>query len=176
MSTLRIVFIVLLVSLAIAFFWDNIPAIKQTAHAILDPSAGKLLDYNVNLGMIIISAVITLFITLIQKYTVDNETLKQLKADQKKIQADMKALKEEPEKLMQLQKQSMEKAGEMFTLSMKSFSYTAIPIILFFRWFSDYFAALNPPAKIFGFFSWFWAYLLFSIIFSIIFRKTFKLP
>src|SRR3989338_11436437 len=128
MSALRIVFIVLLVSLAIAFFWDNIPAIKQTAHAILDPTAGKLLDYNVDIGMIVISALITLFITLIQKYTVDNETLKQLKAEQKKIQADMKSLKEHPEKLMQLQKQSMEKAGEMFSLSMKSFSYTAIPI------------------------------------------------
>ena|SRR3989338_5387135 len=176
MSALRIVFIVLLVSLAIAFFWDNIPAIKQTAHAILDPTAGKLLDYNVDIGMIVISALITLFITLIQKYTVDNETLKQLKAEQKKIQADMKSLKEHPEKLMQLQKQSMEKAGEMFSLSMKSFSYTAIPIILFFRWFSDYFSALSPPAKIFGFFSWFWAYLIISIIASIIFRKLFKLP
>ncbi len=176
MKTLRIVFIIMLVSLLIASLWNYIPAIKQGAHLILDPTAGRLLNYNVNLGMIFVSAIITLFITIVQKYTVDNETLKQLKGEQKKIQEDMKLLKEHPEKLMQLQKQSMEKAGEMFSLSMKSFSYTAIPIILFFRWFSDYFGAFNPPLKILGFLSWFWAYLIFSIIFSIIFRKAFKLP
>ncbi len=176
MSALRAVFIVLLVSLAIASLWNSVPIIKQTAHAILDPTAGKILNYNINLGMIIVAALITLFITLIQKYTVDNETLKELKSDQKKLQEDMKQFKEHPEKYMELQKESMKKAGEMFTISMKSFSYTAIPIILFFRWFSDYFSAINPPIKIFGFLNWFLAYLILSIIFSTIFRKTFKLP
>ena len=176
MSALRIVFIVMLVSLGIAFFWDSVPLIKDTIHLILDPTAGSLLDYNVNSGMIIISAMITIFMTLIQKYAVDNEAIRKLKQDQKKIQQDMKYLKDNPEKLMELQKESISKAGEMFKLSMKSFTYTAIPIILFFRWFSDYFAASDPPIKIFGFLSWFWAYVIFSIIFSMIFRKLFKLP
>ncbi len=176
MVALKGVMIVLLISLAIAFFWDNIPAIKQTAHLALDPSAGRILDYNHDLGMIIIAGFIALFTTIIQKYTVDNETLKKLKDDQKKIQADMKTLKENPEKLLQLQKESMQKAGEMMSLSMRSFSYTAIPVILFFRWFSDYFVKFSPPIKIFGFFNWFLAYIILSIIFSIIFRKMFKLP
>lgn len=176
MKAFKSVFIVLLISMLIAIFWDSIPAIKDTVHSILDPILGKLLDYNVNIGMIVISALITLFITIIQKYTIDNETLAQLKKEQKIIAEDMKKLKDNPEKVMGLQKESLAKAGEIFTLSMKSFGYTAIPIILFFRWFADYFAALDPPVKIFGFFSWFWAYLIFSIIFSIIFRKMFKLP
>lgn len=176
MSALRIIFIVLLISTAIAIFWDSVPIIKQSVHALLDPSIGKLLDYNISLGMIIVTAIIMLIITFVQKYTVDNETLKRLKEEQKKIQQDMKYLRDNPEKLMELQKQSLSKAGEMFQLSMRSFSYTAIPIILFFRWFGDYFSAIEPPARIFGFLSWFIAYIIFSIIFSIIFRKLFKLP
>ncbi len=176
MSALRILFIVTLISFGIAIFWNSVPLIKDTIHLILDPSVGKLLDYNINIGMIIITGIIMLIITLVQKFTVDNDTLRQLKSDQKKLQKDMKEFKNHPEKFMELQKESMKKAGEMFTLSMRSFSYTAIPIILFFRWFSDYFASFNPPLKIFGFFSWFWAYFLFSIVFSLIFRKMFKLP
>jgi len=176
MKTLKIIFLVLLVSSGIALFWNSFPIIKQTAHAILDPTAGKLLNYHLNIGMILVAGIISLFITVIQKYTVDNETLKVLKQDQKKLQADMKSFKDHPERFAQLQKESMEKAGEMISISMKSFSYTAIPVILFFRWFSDYFASFDPPVKIFGFLSWFWAYLIFSIIFSMIFRKVFKLP
>ncbi len=176
MSALRMVFIVLLISTLIAIFWDSVPIIKETANLILNPTAGKLLEFNIDMGLIIVSAIITLFITIIQKYTVDNEALKQLKADQKKLQQNMKELKDNPEKLMQLQQESLAKAGEMFQISMRSFSYTAIPIILFFRWFSDYFAQFNPPVRIFGIFTWFIAYLISSIIFSIIFRKMFKLP
>ncbi|MDO8508408.1 MAG: EMC3/TMCO1 family protein [Nanoarchaeota archaeon] len=176
MKALKGVLIVLLISSAIALLWDHIPIIKQSAHAVLDPSAGKILDYNVNIGMILVAGIISLFITVIQKYTVDNETLKQLKQDQKKLQQDMKDFKNHPEKYAQLQTDSLKKAGEMMSISMKSFSYTAIPIILFFRWFSDYFAAFDPPIRIFGFLNWLLAYIIFSIIFSMIFRKVFKLP
>lgn len=176
MKAFKAVFFALIISALIAIFWNSVPLIKDTVHLVLDPTAGRLLDYNVTVGMILLTLVITLFITVIQKYTVDNEALAQLKAEQKVISADMKKLKDSPEKLMELQKESLAKAGEIFTLSMKSFSYTAIPIILLFRWFSDYFVTLNPPVKIFGFFSWFWAYFVLSILFSIVLRKLFKLP
>ena len=176
MSALRILFIVTLISLGIAIFWNSVPLVKETIHLILDPTVGKFLDFNADIGMIIVTASIMLIITLVQKFTVDNDTLRKLKSEQKKLQQDMKEFKNHPEKFMELQKESMKKAGEMITISMRSFSYTAIPIILFFRWFSDYFVAFSPPLKIFGFFSWFWAYFIFSIIFSLIFRKMFKLP
>ena len=165
----------MIISLAVAGFWNYLPIVKQGVHYLLDPTAGRLLEYNINLGMIIISALITLFITVIQKYTVDNDMLRALKKEQKMLSEEIKQFKDHPEKLMELNKKSLAKAGEMMSLSMGSFMYTAIPIILFFRWFSDYFDALEN-AKIFGFLSWFWAYLIFSIIFSVIFRKVFKLP
>ncbi len=179
MGALRVVFIVMIVSLAIAFFWDSIPAVKEIIHSILDPSAGALLNKNINFGMIIVAAVISFAMTLIQKYTIDNETLRELKKEQKSLTEEIKKFKDNPEKMMQLQQQSLAKAGEMMKISMKSFSYTAIPIILFFRWFSDYFSTIKEPVKILGIFSsnsWLWAYIILSIIFSILFRKMFKLP
>ena len=175
MGTIRILVIVMIISLAMAAFWNSLPIVKQGVHYLLDPSAGRLLEFNVNLGMIIISALITLFITLIQKFTVDNETLRQLKKEQRMLSEEVKKFRDNPEKMMELIKKSMAKAGEMMNLSMGSFMYTAIPIILFFRWFNDYFTVLGK-IKIFGFLSWFWAYLIFSIIFSMIFRKILKLP
>ena len=175
MGTAKILIIVMIVSLAIAGLWNYLPIVKQSVHYLLDPSAGRLLDYNINLGMIIISALITLFITIIQKYTIDNDMLRNLKKEQKMLAEEVKKFKDDPAKMMELNKKSLAKAGEMMNLSMGSFMYTAIPIILFFRWFSDYFTVLGN-VKIFGFLSWFWAYLLFSIIFSMVFRKMFKLP
>ncbi len=166
----------MLVSLGIASLWNHIPIIKDSAHLVLDPSVGRILDYNIDIGMVVVAALISLFISVIQKYTIDNESLKQLKEENKKLQADMKALKDHPEKLAQLQTESVKKAFEMMSLSMKSFAYTAVPVILFFRWFSDYFSAFDPPIKIFGFLNWFLAYIILSILFSTIFRKVLKLP
>ena len=176
MNGIKVLFLVMLISLGIAFFWDSVPAIKDGVHAVLSPTAGALLDFDVSWGMVIISGIISLFITLIQKYTVDNDTLRELKKEQKILQEQMKQFKDNPEKLLELQKKQFEFLPKTMNLTMRPLIYTAIPIILFFRWFNDYFAAFTPPLKIFGFFSWFWAYLVFSIIFSIIFRKVFKLP
>ena len=124
--------------------------------------------------MIIITAIISLILSLVQKYATDQESLKQLKSEQKLLQEEMKQYKDHPEKLMELQKKQLEFIPKTMDLTMAPVLYTAIPIILFFRWFSEYFT-MNPE-KILGFFSWFWAYLIFSIVFSIVFRKVFKMP
>ena len=176
MKPLTILLIITIISLGIAFFWKSVPIISQSVHLILDPTAGSLLNFNITLGMIIITAIITLFITLIQKYTVDNDQLRELKKEQKILQEEMKKYKEHPEKFMELQKKQLEFIPQTMQLTMRPLIYTGIPIILFFRWFNDYFSAVTPPVKIFGFLSWFWAYLIFAIICSIIFRKMLKLP
>ena len=170
----KVLIIVMLVSTVVASLWDKIPLIKNTSHILLDPTAGFLLNLNVNIGMIIISGILALLITLVQKYTVDQESLKKIKAEQKLLQEEMKKYKDHPEKLLELQKKQLEFLPQTMDLTMKPLVYTAVPMLLFFRWFNDYFA--GTQIKIFGFFSWFWAYLIFSIIFSMIFRKVFKLP
>jgi len=164
---------VMLVSLAIAFFWDKVSWIKGSVDTILNPSAGWLLNWNLEIGMITIVFVITILTTLVQKYATDQKTLKELKKEQKILQEEMKKYKEDPTKLMELQKKQFEFIPKTMKLSMRALMFTGIPFILFFRWFGDFFIVLGNP-KFFGFMSWFMFYILFSIIFSSIFRKVFK--
>ena len=172
-GSFRGIFIVMIVSLLIAFLWDSIPVIKNTAHAILDPTAGALLNIDITWGMIIIVFIIAIIMTLAQKYGTDQKTLKEMRAQQKELQKEMKEFRDHPEKLLELQKKQMEFIPRMFKLSMRPIVYTAIPLILFFRWFGDFFSLAGDP-RILGFFSWFWFYLLGSIIFSSILRKVLK--
>ena len=169
---MKTLFLVMLLGLAVAFFWNSLPIIKQAVSLILAPSAGALLKWNINYGMLIITAIISLFLVLIQKYTTDQSLLREIKKEQKILQEKMKDFKDHPEKLMELQKKQLEFIPRTFEVTMRPLIYTSVPIILFFRWFDDYFTA--NPVKIFGFFSWFWAYLIFAIIFSMIFRKVFN--
>tara|TARA_Y100000310_G_scaffold242508_1_gene246672 strand:+ start:3886 stop:4431 length:546 start_codon:yes stop_codon:yes gene_type:complete len=167
------IFIVLLASLAIAYFWSSVPMISGTVHSLLDPSAGALLDWNTVWGMTLLIFIISVFMTLTQKYGTDQATLKELKAEQKVLQAQMKEFKHDPAKVMELQKKQFEFIPLMMKHSMRPIVYTGIPLILFFRWFMDYFAPLEG-FRFFGFFSWFWYYLIVSIIFSSILRKVLK--
>ena len=164
------IFIVLILSLLVAGMWDKIPSIKNTAHYILDPTAGALLNWNVTWGMTILVLIISFIMTIVQKYATDQKTLKEMKAEQKKLQDEMKKVKDHPEKLMALQKKQFEFMGPMMKLSMRGIVFTGVPLILMFRWFMDYFTILGN-FKFFGFITWFWFYLITSIIFSSILRK-----
>lgn len=167
------IFIVMIISLLIAFFWDRLSFMKDTAHAVLNPTAGMLLNWNLTWGMLIIVLIIALFMTLIQKYATDQETLREMKKEQKALQEEMKKFRDHPEKMMELQKKQFAFMPKMMKLSMRPMMYTAIPLILFFRWFMDFFAAIGDP-RFFGFLNWFWFYLIGSIFFSSILRKVLK--
>lgn len=171
-KSIKALFIVMVISLGIAFFWGRVPIIRDTVHAVLDPSAGVLLERNVDLGILAFAAVISLFITIIQKYTTDQETLREIKKEQKILQQEMKNYKDHPEKLMELQKKQLASIPKTFEITLRPIMYTSIPIIIFFRWFSDYFA--DNPVKIFGVLNWFLAYIILSMIFTTVFRKVFK--
>lgn len=162
--------IVMFASMIIAFYWDKLPWISNSIHAIFDPSAGMLLNWNLNLGMIIIVFIITLITTLVQKFATDQKTLKELKKEQKEIQKQMKEFKNHPEKLLELQKKQMAMMPKQMKLSMRAVAYTGIPFILFFRWFNDYFIA-NPDSKFILGMGWFLFYFIFAIIFGSLFRK-----
>jgi uncharacterized membrane protein (DUF106 family) len=166
------IFFALAVSLLIAMFWNSISFIKNIVHTVFDPSLGSLLNWNLTVGMLIIIAILSLITTLVQKYTTDQKTLKEMKKEQKLLQEEMKKYRDNPQKLMELQKKSFEFMPKTFKLSMRSFAFTAIPLILFFRWFTDFFQIMGSP-KFFGFMGWIWFYLIGSIIFSSIFRKWF---
>jgi len=164
--------VIMAASLIIAFYWDKLPWISNSVNYVLNPTAGALLDWNLNIGMLIIVFIISIITTIVQKYATDQDTLKELKKEQKEIQKQMKEFKNHPEKMMDLQKKQFAMMPKQMKLSMRGIIYTGIPFILFFRWFRDYFLAAGDPHFWLGL-SWFWFYLIFAMIFSSIIRKKF---
>ena len=172
MKSINRLLIVMLFSLAIAIYWNSLTFLKNLIHAAFDPTIGTLLNWNPHIGMIIIAGILGLITILIQKYTTDQETLRQLKKEQKMLQEEVKKHKNNQEKFMELNRKQLELLPKTMDITLRPIMYTSVPLILFFRWFNDYFTA--SPVKIFGFLSWIWAYLILSIAFTSIFRKVFK--
>jgi len=162
--------IFMIFTLIFAGLWDKVPVIKKAIHFALDPSAGALLNWNLNLGMLIVVLIITIITTIVQKYATDQKTLKELRVEQKDIQKQMKESKDHPEKVMELQKKQFAMMPKQMKLSMRAVIYTGIPFVLFFRWFNDYFIAAESPRFLLGL-TWFWFYLIFAMVFSSILRK-----
>ena len=167
------IILVMIASLLIAAFWDSAPFIKDAVHSVLDPTAGKLLSWNITAGMILIIFLITLITTLLQKYATDQKALKELKEQQKILNEEIKKYKDNPEKTAELSKKQFEFIPKTFKLTSRAIMYTGVPFILFFRWFYDIFNVLGQP-KFFGFLPWFWFYLIFAMVFSSILRKVLK--
>lgn len=175
MKQMRWIFFVMILSLVIAWQWEQLSFIKGTVHMVLNPTLGQLLIFNQYVGMIIIAAILNLIITLLQKFTIDKETMKEIKKEQKELKEDMKKYKNHPEKLMELNQKQFELVGKSLPLTMRPIIFTSIPFILLFRWFHDIFGVdgyLNGTMFL-GFMSWFWFYLVISIIFSMTYRKVF---
>ena len=162
--------IFMFITLILASLWDKIPAIKNAIHYVLDPSAGALLNWNLNIGMLIVVFIITAITTVVQKYATDQKTLKEMRKEQKEMQKQMKEFKDHPEKMMELQKKQFAMMPKQMKLSMRAIVYTGIPFILFFRWFTDYFVTAGSPKFLLGL-GWFWFYLITAIIFGSILRK-----
>jgi len=160
------------ISMIIAYSWESarMQWVKNAIHFLLDPSAGALISWHLEIGMLIIIFILSLIMTLIQKYTTDQVELKKIKVEQKALQKEMKEAKDDPKKMAELQKKNMEMIPKQFKLSMGSIAYTAIPFVLFFRWFDDFFKALGST-KFFGFMGWFLFYLISYMIFSSIIKK-----
>ncbi len=173
--------IVMGLSLVIAFAWDKVDIIKNSVHAVLNPSAGALLNLNPTnpvLGMLIIVLIISLATTLIQKYATDQDALRELKKEQKILQAEMKKYKDDPARVAELSKKQFQFIPKTFKLTSRGIMYTGVPFILFFRWFTDTFtemeAVTGVPIRFFGFLTWFWFYLIFTMVFSSFLRKWMK--
>ena len=144
------IFFVMFVSLLIASFWNKVEIIRNSVHSILNPTAGALLNWNITWGMLVIVLIISVFMTLIQKYATDQKTIREMKEEQKRLSEESKKFKDHPEKMMELQKESMKIAVPLMKLGMRPIVYTAIPLILFFRWFMDFFSTMGD-FKFFGF-------------------------
>ncbi|MBI2647324.1 DUF106 domain-containing protein [Candidatus Woesearchaeota archaeon] len=101
---------------------------------------GPLLRMPPLLSIITLAFAISFIIIIVTKYTTDQALMKRLKEEQKNYQKQIKELKSEPAKAMELQKKSMETNMKYMMHSLKPTIITFIPIILIFGWMSSTFA------------------------------------
>ncbi len=107
---------------------------------ILNPIFSPFLKIPTLLAIIILSFIISLIVTVIYKYTTDQNLMKQLKDEMKEFQKEVKTLKDNPSKAMEVQKKAMQTNMKYMMQSMKSTLYSFIPIILIFGWMNAHFA------------------------------------
>jgi len=127
-----------------------------------------LLVANPHIGIICFSLLVSLFVTIVNYFILDKDRMRELKQKQKDLQAEMKNHKDNPAKMMELQKELMGHTMETMKHSMKPMLITWIPIILFFGWLRGVYGTQWA--------SLIWYYIGASLVGSIIFRKLFKLP
>ena len=98
---------------------------------------GGLINYNILFAVIIISFLISLIMTFVYKWMTDQHLMKSLKEDIKNHQTEMKKHKDNPQKMLEIQKFAMEKNMKYMMHSMKPTLITFIPIIIIFGWLSS---------------------------------------
>ena len=107
--------------------------------SIFNPWLGPLLNLPSFWTILIISAGITILVTLVYKYTTNQKEMKVLKDDLKKYQKEMKETKD-TKKLMDIQKKALDLNMKYMMSSFKSTLYTFIPIIILFAWLNSHIA------------------------------------
>ena len=120
-------------------------------------------------GILIVSFILMLLTTLVYKYFTNQEVLKRLKEENKSLSEEMKKNRDNPQRLLELQKQQMSKSLEPLKHQMKPMLITFIPFILVFGLLKNAYNGILVLGM-----NWFWAYLIFSIVFSMILRKLMK--
>jgi uncharacterized membrane protein (DUF106 family) len=128
----------------------------------------EIIMTNPKLWIVVIAGLVSLFISLVNYFVMDKEKVKKSKDRQKELQKEMKEHKHNPEKVMELQKEMFSGIGENFKHSMKPMLITMLPILVVFYWIKGAFEGVLQ--------GWIWWYLVSAIVFSLIFRKLFKLP
>jgi uncharacterized membrane protein (DUF106 family) len=129
----------------------------------------SLIIANPKASILILSLIVTLFITIITHFLTDKELMRGIKEKQKKLREEMKIHRDNPEKMMEINKKMMEDLPHQMKQSLKVSLVTIIPLLFLFNWLKVTFAATSIAS------SWIWWYILSSLAFSIVLRKLFKL-
>ena len=129
----------------------------------------NLIISNPKVSIVIISFLISLFVTLIRYFMTDKEKMREIKEKQKKLRAEMKIHRNNPEKMMENNQKMLEDMPEQMKQSFKPMIITLIPILLVFAWMRSTYSVTEIAN------SWLWWYIISSLIFSIVLGKIFKL-
>lgn len=134
---------------------------------------GWLIAWSPKGALIIISFILTFITTIVYKYTTNQVWVKQTKDEMTALQKQMKEEQNNPKKMMEIQKELMEKNMKFMMHSFKPLIYTFIPILIIFGWLRGVYDEMG--GKVLLGLSWFWVYLIVSIISSTLIRKVLKI-
>ena len=118
-------------------------------------------------SIIIFSALITLVSTLITKWLTNQKHLKSMKVRQKQIQKDLKNCKPGDKQFEELQSEMLQITMVMMKSSFKPMLITFVPFLILFYWIRQVYTGLLP--------NWIWYYIISSLVFSVAYRKVFKM-
>ena len=129
-------------------------------------SITDLIQTNPIIAIIILSFFVTIFITVVTYYMTDRVRMKELREKQKALRLEIKKYRDNPAKMMELNKQMMEDMPEQLKQSFKPMIVTIIPLLILFAWLKSTFDGTTIAS------SWIWWYIGSSMVFSIMSRKV----
>jgi len=137
----------------------------------------EILTQNALLSIIGISAALALGSTLVYKYATDQNLMKSLREEIKRLQGEMKLHKSDPQKLAEIQGKLMPLNMRMMSQSMKPMLLTIVPFIIIFALLGKvYGTMLVVPLSFWsGHLRWVGTYVIFSVILTSVFRKALKI-
>ncbi len=129
----------------------------------------ELIQNNPRTAIIILSLIVTVFITVVTYFMTDRVRMKEIKTKQKALRLEIKKYKHDPAKMMELNKEMMEDMPEQLKHSFKPMLVTIIPLLILLGWLRSTFADTAIAS------TWIWWYIGSSIVFSMSLRKIFGL-
>ena len=120
-------------------------------------------------SIVIISVLVSLFITLVNFFVLDKERMREIKKKQKELNEQIKN-HTDPKKKMELTQEMMQHTMESMRHSFKPMIFTLIPMLIVFSLIRGAFNTTSIAGH------WFWYYFISAIVASMVFRKLFKLP
>jgi uncharacterized membrane protein (DUF106 family) len=129
----------------------------------------ELIQNSPRASIIVLSFLVTLFITVVTYFMTDRERMREIREKQKSLRAEAKKHRHDPQKMMELNNKMMEDLPEQMKHSFKPMLVTIIPLLILFGWLKSTYAATTLAS------TWLWWYIGASIIFSMGLRKVFGL-
>lgn len=114
--------------------------ITDLSNKLLSPILNPILNLPPTLTILIVALFISVVSVLAQKKFTDQNRLKFLKKETKKLQEEVRKYKDDPAKQLKVNKKMMPLQGEMMKASLKPTLWMMLPFLLIFLWLSAHFA------------------------------------
>ena len=142
----------------------------------------QILQQNAFLSIVGISVALALGSTLVYKYATDQNLMKAMREEIKKLQDEMKLHRTDPQKLAEIQGKLMPLNMKMMTQSFKPMILTLVPFVIIFALLGKIYTSMTiiplpfhfPLSRLTTGLGWVGTYIIFSMIFTTVFRKALK--